>query len=372
MTMAMDADEEYAGMQNELGGSIKVDNVQALAASHPCNLKPEILERYIRPEIENDFVTDNQIIPVVDMQRLFDLNLSEDEASKLKFACEEWGFFQLVNHDIPNELIEKVKADVEDFFRLPLHVKEEFSQEPGNNEGYGQAFVVSEEQKLDWGDMLFFFTQPKSYRNLRFWPTHPSTFRETMDKYSLEVRRVAHRILGIMEKNLELEHDKLVNVLKEAQSARINYYPPCPMADKVLGLSPHSDAIGLTLLLQVSQVPGLQIRRNGRWVTVKPIPGAFIVNIGDMLEVYTNGKYKSIEHRAVVHPKNERISIASFHSPKFGELIGPLPEIVRDGKELYRTLSFEDFLKLAFSGKLEGKSLLDCLRLNVLDRKSVV
>lgn len=194
-----------------------------------------------------------------------------------------------------------------------------------------------------------------------------------------------------MSKNLGLEYDRLIDIFKETQSARINYYPPCPKADKVLGLSPHSDAVGLTLLLQVSDVQGLQIRRNGAWIPVKPIPGAFSVNIGDILEVinmttsnilllpailriyafvwyciqiYTNGRYKSIEHRAVVHPKRERISIAAFHTPRFGELICPLPELVKGGMELYRTLSLEDFLKLSFSSKLDGKSLLDRLKLN--------
>lgn len=83
---------------------------------------------------------------------------------------------QLVNHDISDDLIENTKADIEDFSRLPLDVKETFAQEAGNLEGYGQAFVVSEEQKLDWGDMLFLFTQPQIYRNMKFWPTHPPSF----------------------------------------------------------------------------------------------------------------------------------------------------------------------------------------------------
>lgn len=82
-----------------------------------------------------------------------------------------------------------------------------------------------------------------------------------------------------------LYHDKLINILKERQSVKINYYPPCPQADELLGISPHSDAVGLTLLHQINEVPGLQIKRNGRWMSINPIPGAFIVNIGDVLEV---------------------------------------------------------------------------------------
>jgi len=83
----------------------------------------------------------------------------------------------LVNHGTPDELLEKVRADIEEFFRLPLHVKEAYAQEPGNLEGYGQAFVVSEEQKLDWGDLLVLTTLPQSDRNMKFWPTYPPNFR---------------------------------------------------------------------------------------------------------------------------------------------------------------------------------------------------
>jgi len=66
---------------------------------------------------------------------------------------------------------------------------------------------------------------------------------------------------------------------------RMNYYPPCPQPDKVIGLTPHSDSTGLTILLQLNQVEGLLIRKNGLWVPVNPFPNAFIVNVGDILEV---------------------------------------------------------------------------------------
>lgn len=110
--------------------------------------------------------------------------------------------------------------------------------------------------------------------------------RDTLDKYSAELKRVADCLVGFMAKNLGLHPEEFANLFNDGiQSVRINYYPPCRHANKVLGLSPHSDAVGLTLLLQVNQVEGLQIRRNGRWLPIKPLPGAFIVNIGDILEV---------------------------------------------------------------------------------------
>lgn len=84
---------------------------------------------------------------------------------------------QLINHGVPEKVIEKMKKDMEEFFKLPLEEKQACAQLPNNIEGYGQAFVLSEEQKLDWGDMFFLLPLPVSLRNMRFWPAHPTSFR---------------------------------------------------------------------------------------------------------------------------------------------------------------------------------------------------
>lgn len=97
-------------------------------------------------------------------------------------------------------------------------------------------------------------------------------------------------LLKFLAKNLGIKPGTISNIFKDQpQGMRINYYPPCPKADKVLGISSHTDATGLTLLLQVSDVQGLQIKKDGKWFPVDPLPGAFVVNIGDILEV-TNSK----------------------------------------------------------------------------------
>lgn len=84
---------------------------------------------------------------------------------------------QLINHGVPEEVIEKTKIDIEEFFELPLDQKKAYAQLPNSIEGYGQAFVLSEEQKLDWGDMFFLNARPVAVRDMRFWPTHPTSFR---------------------------------------------------------------------------------------------------------------------------------------------------------------------------------------------------
>jgi hypothetical protein len=84
---------------------------------------------------------------------------------------------QLINHSVPDDVVEGIKANIQQFFQFPAEVKKQFAQERGQLEGYGQLFVVSEDQKLDWADMLYLYTQPPEDRNLRFWPDQPANFR---------------------------------------------------------------------------------------------------------------------------------------------------------------------------------------------------
>ncbi|KAL6178527.1 hypothetical protein ACLB2K_050045 [Fragaria x ananassa] len=352
-------------VRKDLGGSLPVENVQALASN---NLK-DIPSRYLRPEDEFEQVSieESLQIPVVDMHKLIEnSSFRDDELAKLHLACKEWGFFQLINHGVSDEVIEKMKTDTEEFFRQPLEEKKAYATQPNHIEGYGQAFVVSEEQKLDWGDMLFLLSQPVRQRTLTFWPTLPTTFRETLDKYSQELQKVTIYLLKSISSNLGVNFEMERMFDDGVQGVRMNYYPPCPQANKVIGLTPHSDAVALTLLLHVNEVQGLQIRKNGKWVPVEPVVGAFIVNIGDITEIMSNGVYKSIEHRAVVNPEKERLSIAAFHSPNIGTMIGPLPVLVKENAEKYKTSGYDEYLKLVVTSKLDGKSLVDQMRLNQL------
>ncbi|CAL1376102.1 unnamed protein product [Linum trigynum] len=341
----------------EAGGSLPVPNVQQLASS-----SNDVPIRYIRPELELERVSSDDEyvqVPVIDMRKLAGDD-DDGESAKLHSACRDWGFFQVINHGIAEEVILKMKADIQEFFNQPMQVKMESAQLPNGIEGYGQVFVVSKEQKLDWGDMLFIVTNPVNERSMELWPRIPSSFRATLDQYSIELEKLARCLLSFMARNLGIESEKLLTLFKEGlQGMRMNYYPPCEQANKVIGLAPHSDGSGLTLLTQVNEVQGLQIRKDGKWVPIDPIPGAFIVNIGDVLEIMSNGEYKSIEHRAVVNHEKERLSIAAFHSPNAKVVIGPLPEIlVKDQKKQapsYKSISHQDYIKLAGKIKLDGK-----------------
>ncbi|KAK9143771.1 hypothetical protein Syun_013171 [Stephania yunnanensis] len=340
---------------------LAVDNVQALASNTTLKAIPP---RYIRPQLSTDHENNHHQIPVIDLNKLTHQQFSPQEMAKFHQACQDWGFFQLVNHGVAEE---EMIRDVSGFFELPLEAKRDgCSQDAARMEGYGQSFVFSEEQKLDWGDMLFLYTRPVLSRNLNHWPALPLSFRETVSNYSLEMERIKTLLLGMMAKNLGIDEEKFINMFSDGtQTMRMNYYPPCLEPSKVLGISPHSDATGLTILLQVNEVNGLQIRHDGRWIPVQMLPKALLINIGDVLEIVSNGRYKSIEHRVVVNAEKERMSVATFHEMNRNVAIKPLSELILEGEvEQYKSIHAEEFVKLLSSHRLDGKNLLDLMKLD--------
>lgn len=345
----------------EADGSSKrftVPIVQELASNH---LLPE---RYIRSEDERSSLlnTSSQIgIPVIDMELLSGENdYRQKEMEKLAMACEEWGFFQVVNHGIPGSLMEQMKRITREFVLLPLQEKVEYAVQ--EHEGYGQAFVFSEDQQLDWSDLLYLTIMPAEKRKMKFWPAKPVEFRETVEEYAIQVQRLSNQMLYLMAENLSLNApDRFVHMFGEI-SQSMHYYPPCPRPDLVIGLSSHTDGGGITILLQEDGVVGLQVRKDGDWIPVQPIPGGLVINIGDMVEVISNGKYKSIEHRAVANKEKDRISIAAFCNPEKEAEIGPACELINESNPLnYRNFKRSEYLESYF---LEGKKAIEFAKIN--------
>ncbi|GAB2252715.1 hypothetical protein Droror1_Dr00005562 [Drosera rotundifolia] len=344
-----------------LGKSLIVPSVQELAKQSLATVPTRYLRTEQQPPMyKND---DPKLqLPVVDMGKL--VNGDEAELQKFHSACQEWGFFQLVNHGVSLDLVEKVKKDILNWFNIPLEKKKNYWQTPGDFEGFGQSFVQSEEQKLDWADKFSLVSLPKDMRRPNLFPKLPLPFRDDLEDYSEAVKKLATQILAVAATALKLDKEYLEDLFDEGKQAlRMNYYPPCPEADKVIGLSPHSDAVGLTILLQLNETEGLQIRKDGLWFPVKPLPGAFVVNIGDILEMITNGTYRSIEHRAMINSSKERLSVAAFHSPRLDADIGPAQSLITtENPARFKRIVMSDFFKGLFSRPLDGKSYLDLMR----------
>lgn len=345
-----------------LGGSVLVPSVQELAREPLISVPP----RYVRDDQDPPIISDATCLPelpVIDMQSL----VSQDtvELQKLDLACKQWGFFQLVNHGVSNSLVEKVKSEIQEFFRLPMEEKKKFWQEPGDLEGFGQAFVLSEEQKLDWADMFYVQTLPTHLRKPHLFPKLPLPLRDTLEAYSKKMKNVAIDILYQMATALKMDSKDITDLFEEGmQGMRMNYYPPCPQPDLVIGLTPHSDTFGLTILLEVNEMEGLQIRKDGEWIPVKPLPNAFVVNIGDVMEMVTNGAYRSIEHRAVINAVKERLSIATFYGPRLDGELGPAPSLITpESPPLFKRMGVVDYLRGFFARELNGKSYLEVMRI---------
>ncbi|KAG6696065.1 hypothetical protein I3842_09G128500 [Carya illinoinensis] len=362
----MDLQEQ---LQN-LGRSLAVPWVQDLAKEKMTTIPP----RYVRSHQDLPLISNTSSLlpqfPVIDLQIILsnndDFSTSHSELDKLHLASQEWGFFQLINHGVSSSLLEDVKSGIQEFFELPMEEKKKYWQQGGDIEGFGHAFVFSEEQKLDWADLFYMVTLPTHLRKPYLFPKLPLPLRDNLEAYSAELKALAVKILDLMAKALRMDARDMRELFEEGwQGMRMNYYPPCPQPELAIGLTPHSDPVGLTILLQINEMEGLQIRKNGMWNPVKPLPNSFIVNIGDILEIVTNGTYRSIEHRAMVNSEKERLSIATFYSPKLDGDMGPAPSLISSEKSpaLFKRIGVADYFRGVYSREVNGKSYLETMRI---------
>ncbi|KAG8365585.1 hypothetical protein BUALT_Bualt18G0120700 [Buddleja alternifolia] len=186
-----------------------------------------------------------------------------------------------------------------------------------------------------------------------------------MEDYSGEMKKLAMTLLSQLAKELKMDDQEMRQLFNDGvQSIWMNYYPPCPEPDRAIGFTPHSDNVALTILFQLNETEGLQIRRDGKWVLVKPLPNAFVVNVGDVLEIVSNGMYGSIEHRAIVNSSKERVSVATFYSPNIDSDLGPARSLIGpNNPPVFRRMPIDDYFKEFFARKLNGKSYLDFMKL---------
>ncbi|XP_031386658.1 protein SRG1-like isoform X2 [Punica granatum] len=279
--------------------SLPVPNVQEMVRENPLRVP----ERYLRTkeeisESEPGYV--NPMLPVLDLSLLVDGNAQE--LDKLDLACKDWGFFQVVNHGAATEVMNMMRAAAIEFFKLPLEEKNKFAMPANDIQGYGHTNVETKDQKLDWSDTLVLAVYPERFRRPQFWPSTPPHFKKAMETYANEIRTVGDKLIGSLATVMGLNKDAMLKLHGElVQGLRLNYYPSCVKPNDVYGISPHSDATIVSILMQDSDTDGLQIRHEGHWVPIKPIP------VLDKREVQ--------EHRAQVNDKREEMEdlLCDFH-----------------------------------------------------------
>ncbi|CAJ1932773.1 unnamed protein product [Sphenostylis stenocarpa] len=340
----------------------------AEVGSHPSSVKElanealtKVPERYVRPDIDPPILSDTHSLPQIPVIDLTKLLLKGPELDNLDLACKQWGFFQVINHGISMEVVEDVKRGAEELFNLSMEEKKKLWQKPGDMEGFGQIVEKPKDEASDWVDGFYILTLPSHSRNPHLFPNLPQPFRENLEVYCNEMRELAMKMYAVIGEALGIGPKEIQESLGEpGQAIKINYYPPCPQPESVLGLKPHTDASALTILLQGNEVEGLQVKKDGTWVPVQPLPNAFMVFLGDVLEVVTNAIYRSIEHRAVVNSWKERFTIATFSGPEWNGNIGPAPSLVTpQTPPLFKTIDVVDFYQGYLSPQHRGKSFIN-------------
>ncbi|XP_010464819.1 PREDICTED: leucoanthocyanidin dioxygenase [Camelina sativa] len=339
--------------------------VQSLAESNLTNLP----ERYIKPPSQRPQTTiiNHQPeaaalnIPVIDLDSLFSGN--EDDKKRISEACREWGFFQVINHGVKPELMDAARETWRSFFNLPVEAKEVYSNSPKTYEGYGSRLGVEKGAILDWNDYYYLHFRPLPLKDSNKWPSLPTNIREVIDEYGKELVNLGGRLMAILSSNLGLKEDQLQEAFggeEVGACMRVNYYPKCPQPELALGLSPHSDPGGITILLPDDQVVGLQVRHGDTWITVNPLRHAFIVNLGDQVQILSNSKYKSVEHRVVVNSEKERVSLAFFYNPKSDIPIQPMQQLVTSTMPpLYPPMTFDQYRLFIRTQGPRGKSYVE-------------
>lgn len=316
----------------------------APAAPHQSSTLPEsdLVEKFVSSDghIPSKFILPEQHrpsvcltkssdeIPVIDMAGLDDERRADTLALMHK-ACLEWGFFQVVNHGVAASVMESMKQQVEEFLALPVSERAPGGIKKGvASQGYGSGYVKPDTGARDWRDYFLLRTYPESMRDYETWPGS-AKFREVIGQYTLELKALSERLLECLSINLGLGPKYILEALGELhQDLLINHYPPCPKPDLAVGANKHTDLGGVTCLWQLEDVIGLQVLKDDEWVPVKPLPGAYIINVADMVEIVSNGIYKSIQHRAVVNTSRRRVSIAAFYDLHPETVVKPAPQLV--------------------------------------------
>ena len=293
--------------------------------------------------------------PVVNFEKL----TGEERAATMEIiddACKNWGFFELTNHGIPHELMDTVERLTKEHYKKCMEQK---FKELVASKGLEQ--VESELDDIDWESTFYLRHLPES--NLAEIPDLEDDYRKAMKEFVEKLEVLAEQLLDLLCENLGLEKGYLKKAFYGSKGptfgTKVANYPPCPKPELIKGLRAHTDAGGLILLFQDDQVSGLQLLKDDEWIDVPPMCHSIVINLGDQLEVITNGKYKSVMHRVIAQTDGNRMSIASFYNPGSDAVIYPAPALVeKEGEEknqLYPRFVFEDYMKLYAGVKFQAK-----------------
>ncbi|XP_028764836.1 gibberellin 2-beta-dioxygenase [Neltuma alba] len=298
-------------------------------------------------------------IPVVD--------LSDPDAKYLIVkASQDLGFFKIVNHGVPMELINTLGNEAQTFFGKPQSDKDRAG--PPDPFGYGSK-RIGWNGDFGWIEYLLLNFNPDviSPNTLFVFNQFPQAFCSALEKYVSAVRELSYEVLELMADGLGIEErNAFSRLLRDEKSDclfRLNHYPPCSELEalsgkKLIGFGEHTDP-QLISVLRSNNTSGLQIcLRDGTWVSVPSDHTSFFINVGDILEVMTNGRFKSVKHRVLADPSRSRLSMIYFGGPPLSGKIGPLASVMgKEEEKLYKEFTWCEYKKALYKSRLGDNRL---------------
>ncbi|CAJ1967151.1 unnamed protein product [Sphenostylis stenocarpa] len=284
------------------------------------------------------------IIPVIDLGRIGeDGSERKRVVERVKEASETWGFFQIVNHGIPVSTLKDMIDGVVRFFEQDSEVKKNLYTRENKPFIYNSNYNLYSKAPTNWKDTFVCKFSPNAPRPEDL----PSVCRDILLEYSNQVSKLGSLLFELLSEALGLAPTYLDDIgCNEGLHVVGHYYPPCPEPELTLGITKHADVNFITVLLQ-NQIGGLQVLHEDTWIDIPPVPEALVVNIGDFMQIVSNDKFKSAQHRVLANREGPRVSIASFFSTGSHpnpRIYGPLKQLVsEDNPAKFREFSIPEF-----------------------------
>ncbi|MFT5180873.1 MAG: isopenicillin N synthase-like dioxygenase [Alphaproteobacteria bacterium] len=312
--------------------------------------------------VHHDVVLDE--IPVLDLGPYFagEAGAREKLAGELRHAQENIGFYFITNHGVPQSLFDRCFGELKQFFALPFEEKIELKFDE-NMIGYAppkstvyETSTINKNTKKDQNETILIGVErepddPKLAEGRRFtvpnkWPADLPGFRETMIEYQQTMMGLGWQLLPLYALALDKPADYFNPFFEKDPHCigRNSHYPVVDLEDNQFGIAPHSDH-GFVTLLPLSDVPGLEVlTQSGKWIPAPHIPGAILVNTGEFLNRWTNGRFIATPHR-VVSPATDRYAITFFYSPCDEAVAAPLDTCISaENPAQYEPMSFIEYL----------------------------
>lgn len=291
-------------------------------------------------------------IPRIDIGALRGTNDLEKRrmlAAEIRTALTGIGFFYVAGHGVSQACVSEAFEAAEDVFALPSEVKERYHirHSAPNQRGYVPFF----EENIDYAHArdlkeAFDFGRPlpaddpdllagTPFHAENVYPSELHQFKERIEAYYDEMLRLSDELIELIAESLDLPRDFFSDKMDKAiANLRLLHYPPHPEnADKdVVGVGAHTD-YGFLTILATDDVGGLEVQTlDGEWLDVDPEPGAFIVNIGELLANWTNDTYRATPHRVMNRAGRDRYSLPFFLDTNYHALIECIPSCVAAGE----------------------------------------